>query len=84
MRHNRKGIPAELKQINGREVYSTETYFETEDGHLSLTSYITNTKSKGQKNVIWASTQKHIMGTEKDGDRHKPAIGKLYDHTKGI
>ena len=83
MRHNRKGIPAELKDVKGREIFSTETYFETKDHYLSLTSYVTKTKSKGAKNVIWASTNKLIMGTEKEGDKHKPAVGKLYDHTKG-
>ena len=83
MRHNRKGIPNELKKMDDREVFSTVTYFETEHQYLSLTSYVTNSKSKGKKNVIWASTDRLILGTEKEGSRHKPAVGKLYDYTKG-
>ena len=84
MRHNRRGIPMDLKSVEGREVYSTVVLFENNaEQYVSLTSYVVKTKSKGLKNVIWCSTARNILGTEKEGTRHKPGVGKRYDFCKG-
>ena len=47
MRHNSKGIPKELKIIGGREEKST-MYVYSEDGSVSLVSYVIKKKS-GEK-----------------------------------
>ena len=83
MRSNRRGLPKEVKEVEGREVYSTETWWEKEDEHISLTSYVTKT-SKGKRNIAVLSTVPPILGTEKDTGRKTPAIIVAYNFRKGI
>ena len=83
LRKNRKGIPEEIKDITGREPFSTQVWYEKEAQYISITSYTPTTKSKGPKNVLFLSTGKHILGTEKEGTRKKPGVGKFYDLNKG-
>lgn len=82
IRHNRLGIPPEIKSIDGRELLSTHTFWERTKGDLSITSYVVKT-STGKKNVLLLSSCRPLMGTTKDDNKKKPAILKLYDFTKG-
>ena len=84
MKHNRLGIPKEVKDDKEREPFSTQIWFERTNRYITLTSYLAVTKSSGNKNVIWLSTARNIYGTEHEGTRKKPAVGKRYDHSKGI
>jgi len=77
---NRVGVPTEMKDIQDREVFSTEHYWR-EDGKCNFASYVVKT-SKGKKNVIVLSTMEPLLGVTKD-EKKKPAIIKLYDFTKG-
>lgn len=81
MRHNRIGIPNEIKSTDGRELLGSKTIWEKNDGDLNLTSYVVST-SKGMKNVLVLSTVRPIQGVTKDDGKKKPAIIKLYDFTK--
>ena len=85
MRHNRKGVPKEVKSMEGREENSTVVWYEAEKGKLSLTSYAVNTKSKGKKNIFALSSIADFpnLGVNKDDGKFKPALLKLYDMTKG-
>ena len=78
---NRKGIPAEIKDMKNRETLSTEIYWEKE-GPLSLASYVVKTSS-GKKNVLLLSTHPQVLGTTKDDNKDKAGSYKLYDFTKG-
>ncbi|XP_041481524.1 uncharacterized protein LOC121428771 [Lytechinus variegatus] len=82
---NRKGIPAEVKPTAGRDEFSYEVYWNVENQQMSLHSYmyVVRTKSTGPRNVLVLTTMKPILGTTTDGGKHKPAIFKLYDFTKG-
>ena len=84
MRSNRVGLPKEVKDIKDREVYSTEVWWEKEEEYMSLTSYVTKTKQKGNKNILVLSTFPLILGTEKDTGRKTPAVIVLYNFTKGM
>lgn len=78
---NRKGIPAEIKEVRNREPLSTEIYWEV-DGPLSLSSYVVKT-STGKKNVLLLATHPQVLGTTKDDKKEKAGLYKLYDFTKG-
>ena len=80
---NRKGIPAEIKQIDHREVNSYEVYWEEDKNVLNLHSYVVKTKSSGKRNVLLLSAVTPLLGTTKDDQKRKPGIYKLYDFTKG-
>ena len=54
MRHDRKGIPKELKSVNNREEKSA-LYVCHEEKNVMLVSYI-NKKKSGKKNVIVLTT----------------------------
>ena len=56
MRHNRVGLPKEVKSLEGREAISTQVWWEKEKQKMTLTSYGVPTKSKGMKNVIVLSS----------------------------
>ena len=77
---NRRGIPADLKDISHREILSNEVFYEM-DGNINLTSYVVKT-SKGKKNMM-LSTVFPLTGITMDDDKQKPALYKLYDFTKG-
>ena len=83
MRHNRKGLPKEIKSMEGREPKSSIVYWEKNHQKLTLTTYVVNTKSSGKKNIIVLSFMPPLLGLTKDDDKSKPAIIKLYDFTKG-
>lgn len=80
---SKKGIPPEIKVSENREDKSYEIYWGKSDGKLCLNSYVTNTKSKGIKNVLLLSTVPPLLGLTKDDGKKKPAIYKLHDFTKG-
>ena len=52
LRSNRKGIPAEIKEIKDRETNSYEIYWEKDDGISNLHSYVVKTKSSGKRNAL--------------------------------
>ena len=83
MRHNRRGIPKEIKPVVNREENSTETFYETVSKKISLSSYVVK-NSKKMKNIIMLSTMDPLLGVTKDDGKKKPAIFKVYDYTKGI
>ena len=56
MEDKRIGIPSELKDAKGREVFSTTCHFEKKDKNLCLNTYTVKTKSTGMKNVFMLST----------------------------
>lgn len=80
---NKKGIPAAVKSVEGRENYSYQVYWETENMKLTLHSYVVRTKSKGMKNVLVLSSVPPILGITKDDGKCKPAVIKFYDFSKG-
>ena len=45
LQSNRKGIPADIKEIKDRETNSYEIYWEKDNGILNLHSYVLKTKS---------------------------------------
>ena len=61
---------------------SSKTFWEKENGHLVLSSYVVKT-STGKKNVLMLSTVQPLHGVTRDDKKKKPAIFKLYDFTKG-
>ena len=80
MRLDRKGIPAEIKKLDGREEKST-LYAHQKDGDAILVSYVDKKKS-GKKNIVVLSTMHGGVRVTKD-ERKKPNIHAFYDHTKG-
>ena len=80
MRHDRKGIPKELKAVNEREEKSV-LYVHHEEKNVMLVSYIDKKKS-GKKNVIVLTTMHDKVKVTKD-QRQKPHVHVTYDHTKG-
>ena len=62
MRHNRKGLPIEVKSLAGREVNTTEVWWKKEKGKITLTSYVVSSKSKGKKNVVVLSSMPPLLG----------------------
>ena len=81
MMKNRVGIPMEIKVDQHRDINSTEIYWE-KNGSKRLLSYVVKT-AKARKNVIMLSTVEPLLGTTMDDEKHKPALIKLYDFTKG-
>ena len=80
MRHDRKGIPKEVKGIGNREEKSV-LYVYHKEKNIMLASYIEKKKS-GKKNVIVLSTMYDSVKVTND-QRKKPQIHSMYDHTKG-
>ena len=81
LQSNRKGIPAEIKEIKDRETDLYEIYWEKDNGISNLHSYVVKTKSLGKQSVLLLSTP-HLATTKND-NKSKPAIYKLYDFSKG-
>ena len=80
MRANRVGVQ-EMKDVTGREVFSTKVFWEKNKQKMTIYSYCTKTKSKGRKIVNVLPTIPPILGVT-DDDKRKPAIVKFYDFTK--
>ena len=53
MRHNRVGIPKEVKSFGDRELNSTEIWWEKSKQKITLTSYVVPSKSKGRKILLF-------------------------------
>ena len=84
MRKNRKGLPKELVSCTNREELSSEVWFESSQGKISLISYVVETKSRGMKNVIVLCTIPNLptIGVTKDDGKKKPGSIKVYDFSK--
>jgi hypothetical protein len=80
---NKKGVHEAIKTTNGRENNSYKVFWEKEKGKMSIHSYVVKTKSTGMKNVLVLSTLPPLLGTTKDDGKHKPALLKFYDFSKG-
>ena len=80
MRHDRKGIPNELKAMTDRDEKSTLSV-HCQDKEMILVSYI-NKKKSGKKNII-ALTAMHDKVKVMNDQRCKPHVLVMYDHTKG-
>ena len=83
LQSNRKGIPAEIKEIKDRETNSYEIYWEKDNGISNLHSYVVKIISSGKRNVLLLSAVPPFLATTKDDSKGKPAIYKLYDFSKG-
>ena len=79
-RHDRNGIPKEVKEIGNREEKSV-LYLYHKEKNIMLASYIDKKKS-GKKNVIILSTMHDSVKVTND-QRKKSQIHSMYDHTKG-
>ena len=79
LQSNRKGIPAEIREIKDQETNLYEVYWEKDNGKLNLHWYAVKTKSSGKRNVLLLSTVPPLLATTKDDNKSKPAIYKLYD-----
>ena len=79
---NRRGI-GDLKSLVNRESPSTKVYWDKDNTILNVTSYVVNTKTSGNRNVLVLSTLNPYLGLTKDDGKSKPAIIKFYDFTKG-
>ena len=79
---NKKGVPAEVKQVAQRDNFSYTVHWQENDPRISLHSYVVPTKSTGKKNVLLLSSHPAIIGVTKDDDKKKPQLLKLYDFTK--
>ena len=83
LQSNRKGIPAEIKEIKDRETNPYEIYREKDSSIFNLHSYVVKTKSSGKQNVLLLSAVPSLLATTKDDNKSKPALYKLYDFSKG-
>ena len=77
---NRKGIPAELKNIEKRDERST-FYVQDKDDDLMLVSYVDKKKSWKKNAVVLTLMHDNTRVTK--GERKKPQVHTFYDHTKG-
>ena len=64
LQKNRVGIPTEITETKGKEILSSETYWE-KDGHTNISSYMVKT-SKGKRRVLLLSTLVPIPDVTKD------------------
>ena len=83
LKHNRIGLPAELKDAKERDEHSTTLHYEESKKDIALCSYSVKSKSGGKKNVLMMTTTRPLLGKTKDDGKNKPALYKLYDFTKG-
>lgn len=79
---NRRGLPKDVKNVDKREVLSTEFYWDDKND-LILGSYVVSTSTKKKKNVMILSTYRPFLGTTIDDGKNKAMLYKLYDFTKG-
>ena len=80
IRHDRKGIPKELKFVASREEKSVMYVYHTKE-KIMLTFHI-NKKKLGKKKVIALSSMHDSVKITKD-QRKKPCVHAMYDHAKG-
>ena len=80
MRHDRKGIPKELKSANDREEKSV-LYVYHEEKNVMFVSCIDKEK-QGKKKVIFLTTLQDKVKVTNDQQK-KRYIHIMYDHTKG-
>ena len=80
---NRIGLPDDLKDVKQRGEFESTMHWEKTEGDLSLCTYTTKSKSKGKNNVLVLLTMRPLMGITRNNGKHKPAIIKFYDFTKG-
>ena len=80
IKHDRKGIPKELKPVSDREERSIMHVYNIREKTV-LVSYVDKKKS-GKKNAIVLSTKYDNVKIAKD-QRKKPSVHTMYDHTKG-
>lgn len=86
LRKNRRGLTPNMKKTHGRDHLSTIVWFEkTGSKKLSLTSYVSKSKSKGWKNILVLSSIPNLatIGFTKDDTKKKSGLIKVYDFTKG-
>ena len=81
IKHDRKGIPKELKPVSDREKRSAMHVYNIREKTV-LVSYIYKKKS-GKKNAIVLSTKYDNVKITKD-QRKKPSVHTMHDHTKGV
>ena len=70
LQSNRKGIPAEIREIKDRETKSYEIYWEKNNGILNLHSYVVKTKSSGRQNVLLLSAGHRFLQLQKMTKKH--------------
>ena len=80
IRLDRKGIPKEIKSMEGREEKS-KIYAYQSNGDGLLVSYA-DKKKAGKKNIVLLTTMHTSVSVTKD-QRVKPNVHTFYDHTKG-
>lgn len=81
IKSNRVGIPSEIKEVSGRENFSSKFFLEATEKKLVLGSYVCS-PSKGKKNVLLLCTMPPLLAVTKD-DKKKPTIYQFYDFTNG-
>ena len=72
MQGNIRAVPRGVSQVAGREEFSYKAMW-----------VFVNRKSSGKKNVLALSSVPPLLGVTMDDGKHKPAILKLCDFTKG-
>ena len=77
---DRKGIPKEIKTLNGRQEKST-LYAHQKDGEAMLVFYVDKKKS-GKRNVVSLTAMHNSVSVTKD-QHVKPNVHTFCDHTKG-
>ena len=80
MRHDRNGIPKELKPVADREERSAMHVYNAKE-KIMLVSYIDKKKSN-KKNVLVSLAMQNNVKVTKDQQK-KPSVHIMYDHTKG-
>ena len=83
LQSKRIGLPDKLKNPKERSEFESTIHWEKQHDNIALCTYTTKTKSKEMKNIFVMSTMQPLLGITKDDDKHKPAIIKFYNFTKG-
>ena len=82
MKENRVGIPQELRSPNGREVKSTISMHNSNNGKKKMLISWVDQKKSGLKNIIMLTTMHGEVKVSRD-ERKKPHVMVFYDNTKG-
>ena len=72
LQSNRKGIPAEIKEIKDRETNSYEIYWEKDNGTLNLHSYVVKTKSSGSEMFYHCQQYHRLLQLQKMTTKASP------------
>ena len=67
---NHKDV-GDLKKMDGTKNGSALIYWKKDKGTMTMTSYVTNTKSSGKQNVLVLATTNTILGVTKDDGKSK-------------